>query len=330
MNPQHNESLYEQIEVLDMLYRQELLGDCFVEPKVLSQQEVSAPQMAQRFPHASPSNTMPRYTHANTAHPNATPNFPHTMQSHYTPQNPTSTHTMPQSHSTNPNTQAPYTTLFNHVAQKVMACRLCSFAKMVQDNERFCGILPSPQNATNPNAAHNQSSESHQIQPLAFIVDTLRLKATPTPYNTHANLESNRANDMLSDIIQKVFLRQLEEVFILPLFKCAEVGNNQSISMQVRTQSLATQRRICGAYLQNQLEAIEYAVFFGAQMCLDFFEITLQEASGKILEYYTPSGKKISCVCVPDIMAMLMNTKLKKDAFINFVLLKNAISANSC
>ena len=155
-------------------------------------------------------------------------------------------------------------------------------------------------------------------------------EAPKDSYALLENLELNRSNEMLFDIIEKVFLLHKESVFLFPLFKCAEVGNNQQISMQIRTQPLATQRRICSNYLKAQLENMSYAVFFGEHICFDFFEISLQEASGKLLEYHTAQGKKVLCVCVPDIMQMLMNPKLKKDAFINFVLLRNAIYAISC
>ena len=96
-------------------------------------------------------------------------------------------------------------------------------------------------------------------------------------------------------------------MYFFSLFKCAEVGDNQQISMQIHTQPLATQRRICSNYLKAQLENMSYAVFFGEHICFDFFEISLQEASGKLLEYHTAQGKKVLCVCVPDIMQMLMN-----------------------
>ncbi len=232
------------------------------------------------------------------------------------------------------------------IAQKVIQCNLCSLSKSVKDSERLCAILPTKRDypidtpfssnakeTTNKDSIATKTIQNHTkaFPNIAFITDSLHLREAPKDsYALLENLELNRSNEMLFDIIEKVFLLYKESVFLFPLFKCAEVGNNQQISMQIRTQPLATQRRICSNYLKAQLENMSYAVFFGEHICFDFFEISLQEASGKLLEYHTAQGKKVLCVCVPDIMQMLMNPKLKKDAFINFVLLRNAIYAISC
>ncbi len=275
-------ALYEYMQALDMLYRHEILGDCFVD-LITPLQDVAIQKKMQHT--IFPTQTTPQ------RQINPTQDILHTL------------------------------------TQKIAQCRLCALAKMVQNSQRFYGIIPTQQTFMDI-----QQTKSLKCFPnIAFIVESLRLKdIAHDGYNTIQNLEANRTNDMLFDIIQKVFLLHRESVFILSLFKCAEVGDNQNISMQIRTQSLATERRTCSTYLRAQLECVSYAIFFGEQMCFDFFEITLQEASGKLLEYYTPNDKKVVCVCVPDIMQMLMKPKLKKDAFINFVLLKNAIYANSC
>lgn len=303
--------LYKHVKALDMLYRHAMLGDSFVD---LAKQD---------------SNTHKQKITLATQ----------TKQQYSSYEANTSNHTNTQQN-------------IQHITQKVIQCNLCSLSKSVKDSERLCAILPTKKaypidtppssNAketinntlsTNKDFIHTKSTQKHAkaFPNIAFIADSLHLREVPKDgYALLENLELNRSNEMLFDIIEKVFLLYKESVFLFPLFKCAEVGDNQQISMQIRTQPLATQRRICSNYLKTQLENMSYAVFFGEHICFDFFEISLQEASGKLLEYHTAQGKKVLCVCVPDIMQMLMNPKLKKDAFINFVLLRNAIYAISC
>lgn len=275
-------SIYKHLQALDMLYRQSLLGDCYVD--LMPTMSISNVQNIQKITHQT--------TSTNTTHLN--------MQN---------------------DTQR----LWWNIAHKVAQCKLCALSKMVRDSHRSCGIIPTHRN----NNLHLDGKTFSSN--IAFIVESLHFKETEhNEYNSLKILEANRVNDMLFDIIQKVFLLHKESVFIMPFLKCVEVGDNQAINMRIHTQSLATERRICGNYLHAQLECVDYAVFFGEQICHDLFESTLQESNGKLLEYYTQQGKKVVCICVPDIMKMLMNPKLKKDAFVNFVLLRNAMCANSC
>lgn len=297
--------LYKHVKALDMLYRYAMLGDSFVD---LAKQDSNTHK--QKITLATQANQQYNSYEATTS------NHINTQQN------------------------------MQQIAQKVIQCNLCSLSKSVKDSERLCAILPTKRDypidtpfssnakeTTNKDSIATKTIQNHTkaFPNIAFITDSLHLREAPKDsYALLENLELNRSNEMLFDIIEKVFLLYKESVFLFPLFKCAEVGNNQQISMQIRTQPLATQRRICSNYLKAQLENMSYAVFFGEHICFDFFEISLQEASGKLLEYHTAQGKKVLCVCVPDIMQMLMNPKLKKDAFINFVLLRNAIYAISC
>ena len=297
--------LYKHVKALDMLYRHAMLGDSFVD---LAKQDSNTHK--QKITLATQANQQYNSYEATTS------NHTNTQQN------------------------------MQKIAQKVIQCNLCSLSKSVKDSERLCAILPTKRDypidtpfssnakeTTNKDSIATKTIQNHTkaFPNIAFITDSLHLREAPKDsYALLENLELNRSNEMLFDIIEKVFLLHKESVFLFPLFKCAEVGNNQQISMQIRTQPLATQRRICSNYLKDQLENMSYAVFFGEHICFDFFEISLQEASGKLLEYHTAQGKKVLCVCVPDIMQMLMNPKLKKDAFINFVLLRNAIYAISC
>lgn len=297
--------LYKHVKALDMLYRHAMLGDSFVD---LAKQDSNTHK--QKIILATQANQQYNSYEATTS------NHTNTQQN------------------------------MQQIAQKVIQCNLCSLSKSVKDSERLCAILPTKRDypidtpfssnakeTTNKDSIATKTIQNHTkaFPNIAFITDSLHLREAPKDsYALLENLELNRSNEMLFDIIEKVFLLYKESVFLFPLFKCAEVGNNQQISMQIRTQPLATQRRICSNYLKAQLENMSYAVFFGEHICFDFFEISLQEASGKLLEYHTAQGKKVLCVCVPDIMQMLMNPKLKKDAFINFVLLRNAIYAISC
>lgn len=297
--------LYKHVRALDMLYRHAMLGDSFVD---LAKQDSNTHK--QKITLATQANQQYNSYEATTS------NHTNTQQN------------------------------MQQIAQKVIQCNLCSLSKSVKDSERLCAILPTKRDypidtpfssnakeTTNKDSIATKTIQNHTkaFPNIAFITDSLHLREAPKDsYALLENLELNRSNEMLFDIIEKVFLLHKESVFLFPLFKCAEVGNNQQISMQIRTQPLATQRRICSNYLKAQLENMSYAVFFGEHICFDFFEISLQEASGKLLEYHTAQGKKVLCVCVPDIMQMLMNPKLKKDAFINFVLLRNAIYAISC
>lgn len=297
--------LYKHVKALDMLYRHAMLGDSFVD---LAKQDSNTHK--QKITLATQANQQYNSYEATTS------NHTNTQQN------------------------------MQQIAQKVIQCNLCSLSKSVKDSERLCAILPTKRDypidtpfssnakeTTNKDSIATKTIQNHTkaFPNIAFITDSLHLREAPKDsYALLENLELNRSNEMLFDIIEKVFLLHKESVFLFPLFKCAEVGNNQQISMQIRTQPLATQRRICSNYLKAQLENMSYAVFFGEHICFDFFEISLQEASGKLLEYHTAQGKKVLCVCVPDIMQMLMNPKLKKDAFINFVLLRNAIYAISC
>lgn len=297
--------LYKHVRALDMLYRHAMLGDSFVD---LAKQDSNTHK--QKITLATQANQQYNSYEATTS------NHTNTQQN------------------------------MQQIAQKVIQCNLCSLSKSVKDSERLCAILPTKRDypidtpfssnakeTTNKDSIATKTIQNHTkaFPNIAFITDSLHLREAPKDsYALLENLELNRSNEMLFDIIEKVFLLYKESVFLFPLFKCAEVGNNQQISMQIRTQPLATQRRICSNYLKAQLENMGYAVFFGEHICFDFFEISLQEASGKLLEYHTAQGKKVLCVCVPDIMQMLMNPKLKKDAFINFVLLRNAIYAISC
>lgn len=292
--------LYKYVRALDMLYRHAMLGDSFVD---LAKQDSNTHK--QKITLATQANQQYNSYEATTS------NHTNTQQN------------------------------MQQIAQKVIQCNLCTLSKSVKDSERLCAILPTnkayptdtlsnnAKETTNKDSIATKTIQNHTkaFPNIAFITDSLHLREAPKDsYALLENLELNRSNEMLFDIIEKVFLLHKESVFLFPLFKCAEVGNNQQISMQIRTQPLATQRRICSNYLKAQLENMSYAVFFGEHICFDFFEISLQEASGKLLEYHTAQGKKVLCVCVPDIMQMLMNPKLKKDAFINFVLLRNAIS----
>lgn len=297
--------LYKHVKALDMLYRHAMLGDSFVD---LAKQDSNTHK--QKITLATQANQQYNSYEATTS------NHTNTQQN------------------------------MQQITQKVIQCNLCSLSKSVKDSERLCAILPTKRDypidtpfsnnakeTTNKDSIATKNIQNHTkaFPNIAFITDSLHLREAPKDsYALLENLELNRSNEMLFDIIEKVFLLHKESVFLFPLFKCAEVGNNQQISMQIRTQPLATQRRICSNYLKAQLENMSYAVFFGEHICFDFFEISLQEASGKLLEYHTAQGKKVLCVCVPDIMQMLMNPKLKKDAFINFVLLRNAIYAISC
>ena len=297
--------LYKHVKALDMLYRHAMLGDSFVD---LAKQDSNTHK--QKITLATQANQQYNSYEATTS------NHTNTQQN------------------------------MQQITQKVIQCNLCSLSKSVKDSERLCAILPTKRDypidtpfssnakeTTNKDSIATKTIQNHTkaFPNIAFITDSLHLREAPKDsYALLENLELNRSNEMLFDIIEKVFLLHKESVFLFPLFKCAEVGNNQQISMQIRTQPLATQRRICSNYLKAQLENMSYAVFFGEHICFDFFEISLQEASGKLLEYHTAQGKKVLCVCVPDIMQMLMNPKLKKDAFINFVLLRNAIYAISC
>lgn len=271
--------LYKNLQSLDMLYRQSILGDCYVDL------------------------TQTTSTQNNTQSMKAiTQNLAQITQ--------------PK--------QNKIQALWDTITNKVLQCKLCALSKTVKDTHRSCGILPIQININNG----MRQDKTHLN--IAFIVESLHFKETASKYNSLQNLEANRVNDMLFDIIQKVFLLHKENVFIVPFLKCVEVGDNQAINMRIHTHSLATERRICSNYLRMQLECVDYAVFFGEQICNDLFETTLQEASGKLLEYYAQNNKKVVCVCVPDIMKMLMNSKLKKDAFVNFMLLKNVMFANSC
>lgn len=296
--------LYKHVKALDMLYRHAMLGDSFVD---LAKQDSNTHK--QKITLATQANQQYNSYEATTS------NHTNTQQN------------------------------MQQIAQKVIHCNLCTLSKSVKDSERLCAILPTnkayptdtlsnnAKETTNKDSIATKTIQNHTkaFPNIAFITDSLHLREAPKDsYALLENLELNRSNEMLFDIIEKVFLLHKESVFLFPLFKCAEVGDNQQISMQIRTQPLATQRRICSNYLKAQLENMSYAVFFGEHICFDFFEISLQEASGKLLEYHTAQGKKVLCVCVPDIMQMLMNPKLKKDAFINFVLLRNAIYAISC
>ncbi len=211
--------------------------------------------------------------------------------------------------------------------KKVSQCRLCSLSNMVREHDRFCGITPKKFEFID----NNKLILSDKFPKLAFIVESLNIKSNiKIPNNTLEKLEDNKHNNMIFDIAQKVFLLSKESIFLFPFFKCVDTDLSQNINTHIYTQPLSTQRRICSDYLHIQLEYVEYAIFFGENICKDLFEITLKEANGKLLDYYTPNNKKIICVCVPDTMQMLINSKLKKEALINFVLLKNAICANSC
>lgn len=275
--------LYKHLKTLDMLYRQSVLGDSFVDS--ITQDSTQKQKVS------------------------------------------ISTQTTHQYNVYNSNNST-YNNLQSNT-ERVMQCRLCSISKYVKDSERMCAILP-----TNKSFINTKDTQNINIKPfpnIAFITETLHLKEAPkNGYALLENLQLNRSNEMLFDIIEKVFLFHKESVYFFPLFKCAEVGDNQQISMLIRTQQLTTQRRICSNYLKSQLENVSYAIFFGEHICFDFFEISLQEANGKLLDYHTIKGTKVICICVPDIMQMLMNSKFKKDAFINFVLLRNVIYANSC
>lgn len=268
--------LYKHLQALDMLYRQTMLGDCYVDLASVSAKntQITQPTISDKKLEISAQAPQAGYGES--------------------------------------------WDMWHSIAQRVGQCKLCGLSKCVKDSHRSCGIAPTQQNMLQDRAAN-----------IAFITESLHFTETNN-YGLLNNLEQNRVNEMLFDIIQKVFLLRKECVFILPFFKCVDVADNHSIDIKIRTQSLATERRICGNYLHMQLECVEYAVFFGEHICGNLFETTLQEASGKLLEYYTASGKKVFCVCVPDIMQMLMNPSLKKDAFVNFVLLKNAMCANSC
>ncbi len=218
----------------------------------------------------------------------------------------------------------------NNLEQKVSQCKLCSLSNMVKDTDRFCGVVP-----TKFEFVDNRNTTKKIFPKIAFIVESLRIKSDKNiPNNTIEKLEYNKNNNMIFDIAQKVFFIKKESIFLFPLFKCVDTDTNQysnkDINTQIQTQPLDTQRNICIDYLYSQLETIDYAIFFGENICVKLFETTLQETRGKLLDYYAPSGKKIICVCVPDTMQMLIDSKLKKEALINFVLLKNVIDANSC
>lgn len=285
-----------KLQTLQNLYMQQLLGDCFVDIQDLASRNTSN-------------------SFANEAHLSST----HSKESFIT-QMPLTNKAQELQTNSSQNLQAS----IHFLEQKILHCKLCSLSKHVKDYERFSGFVPS---------IFLSSHDTTKVIPkIAFIVESLHLRQ---PSNKHGvitssieDLQLNRSNEMLLDIIQRVFELHKTQAFIFPLFKCVEVGDNQFINAQIRMNDLLYERRICREYLLVQLEYVDYAIFFGEHLCKDFFESSCSETSGKLLEYYTPNNKKVVCVCVPDIMQMIVNPSLKKEAMINFTLLKNAIKAH--
>lgn len=197
---------------------------------------------------------------------------------------------------------------------QVKHCKLCDLSKLVKDNERFCGFYPAM-----------ESSNKDSIK-IAFIVESIQLKldflqdSNIINYDLK-NIAQNKTNEMLLNIITNVFNLESNFVYILPRFKCADIGANQNLSYKIRTQNLENERKICSNYLINQLKNIDYAVFFGENLCNDFFLLNLKSAQGKLLEY-----AHTTAICVPELMQMLANPSLKKSALSSFNLLKNFIS----
>ncbi|RDU67554.1 hypothetical protein CQA53_00620 [Helicobacter didelphidarum] len=208
---------------------------------------------------------------------------------------------------------------------KIQSCKLCDVSKMVRDNERFCGFYPM-----DCEYIQSENRRTDNFPKIAFIVESLHITSIKQKdNNAHlSQLTINKSNEMLLNIIEKVFGYKRTSVFIFPRFKCVEVGQNQAISTNIRMRSLENERRICKEYLLHQLEYVDYAVFFGEYLCQDFFQAMLNEVNGKLLDYTTQNHKNILCICVADILQMIANPTLKKDSMINFVLLKNAIKAN--
>lgn len=203
---------------------------------------------------------------------------------------------------------------------QIAHCKLCDLSKMVRDNERFCGFYPF---------IESKMQDSKNYPKIAFIIESIQLNLAFSKQNSIIsynleNLAQNKTNEMLLNIIEKVFNLDSKNVYILPRFKCADVGGNQTFSYKIRTQKLENERKICTQYLIKQLENIEYAVFFGENLCEDFFYTTLKNAQGKLLEY-----AKITCVCVSDPLQMLANPSLKKEAMTSLMLLKNLILQKS-
>lgn len=215
---------------------------------------------------------------------------------------------------------------------KVAHCSLCDLSKMVKEKERFCGFLPQKKLYIAPQQNNINSFEySHQnaVKPLkiAFVVESLRLQQLGDSLHC---LEQNKSNIMLQDIITKVMHFQKESVFIFPLFKCVSVGNDMSLSFKIQREELTYQRRVCRDYLLFQLEFVDYAIFFGKRLCQDFFGASLFETKGRILQYHTPRQQTIHAICVHDTLEMIANPTLKREAMLNFNLLKEHIATAFC
>lgn len=196
----------------------------------------------------------------------------------------------------------------DNMIENIKNCKLCDISKNVRDSERFCGFYPKD-----------------SIKPsIAFVVESLHLNHIDKNLISYdlSNLSKNQANEMLINIIEKVFNLESKNVYILPLFKCAEIGENNNINLSIHTKDLNKERQICAKYVLKELSNVEYAVFFGENLCKEFFKSDIKSVKNSLLELDTST-----CICVPEIMQMLANPSLKKEAMISFTLLKNAIKA---
>ncbi|MDY5951643.1 MAG: hypothetical protein SPJ16_10685, partial [Helicobacter sp.] len=173
--------LYKHVKALDMLYRHAMLGDSFVD---LAKQDSNTHK--QKITLATQANQQYNSYKATTS------NHTNTQQN------------------------------MQQIAQKVIQCNLCSLSKSVKDSERLCAILPTKRDypidtpfssnakeTTNKDSIATKNIQNHTkaFPNIAFITDSLHLREAPKDsYALLENLELNRSNEMLFDIIEKVFL----------------------------------------------------------------------------------------------------------------------------
>ncbi|STQ86109.1 hypothetical protein LS73_005805 [Helicobacter muridarum] len=290
-----------------MLYRLELLGDCFVDSFIMdySLADSNATLIASKIKS------------------NKSNHIQQTYKSTYTQAN---------------SKVSTYQTL-SDIKHKILACKLCSLSNMADDNARFCGILPKQQEVhaqiksplmqqthidnSNDSKSQSQSLAKKSLK-IAFVVESLRLQHLGDCLDC---LDASKSNIMLIDIITKVMSISLESAFILPLFKCVALQNN-NLLLTIQNNNLVQERKICGDYLIRQLRFIDYAVFFGERLCRDFFNASLSQTKGKILQY-SALGHVLHAVCVHDIMNMITNPPLKRETLTNLNTLKQFIKVNN-
>ncbi|PAF45940.1 uracil-DNA glycosylase family protein [Helicobacter sp. 11S02629-2] len=132
----------------------------------------------------------------------------------------------------------------------------------------------------------------------AFIAPTLSLEKDGSLSDTKINLT-------LKNIAQNIYKLDPSKTCFLSLVKC---GTTQPLESNIKT---------CKPYLESELENKKYAIFFGSLLAKSLFGLELKDALGKILEY-----KNAKCIVTFDLLDMLKNPSLKKDALSHLNLLK--------